>query len=122
MNNSAVVTLRRHELRRVIATLDEDNRWAVRTASRYIAQATYRSGRHVGHVIGTADGWWWGIQPGPGKTPIVLRATNLMEACLSARAASKGAQKRDCRERWRIAGLKGAAARREGRRGSASGV
>jgi len=89
VNSSRVIALRRHELLRVMATLDGGRGWTLMTASVYTAHAVFAYGRVYGHVIGTMDGWWWGLQTRPGQTPEVQRCDDLRQACLSARRAAR---------------------------------
>jgi hypothetical protein len=89
VNAGEVIILRRHELMRVVASLDGGRAWSQMSASAYTAHAIYRAADITGHVIGTVDGWWWGVQTRPGQTPQVTRAEGPREACLSARGRAK---------------------------------
>jgi hypothetical protein len=87
-SSNRVVDLRRHELRRVVATMDNGRGWTVRPWG-YTAHALYRYGPATGHVIGTATGWWWGLQTELGQTPTATPCGDLIEACATARNAAR---------------------------------
>lgn len=80
-------TLRRHELLRVVASLQAGQGWRPVTTSAYLAQAFYTYSDVIGWVVGNDDGWWWGLCESPRRSGPGTRADGPREACLAARQA-----------------------------------
>lgn len=83
--------LARHELIRVIGTLNGGTGWRMHTASAYTAHALYQYGEMIGHVIGASTGWCWALQETPQVVGEQHRADGPLDACLSARRAVRSA-------------------------------
>jgi hypothetical protein len=93
----AVIALRRHELRRVIASINRGCGWREVQPSAYLATAVYSWGAATGYVIGNTTAWWWALQVSPTVVGPRHQADGPAQACLAACREVHAIQRRGMR-------------------------